>query len=160
MNPNLVKWCQASVQKYFSDLAIAGSIPIYFEGEDRQTDKQVEYVEVRAHGPDIHEVSKDTFRIDMLINILITTVKGGTNAWRNFEIAGVFQNACLADIPIFKLGNGPDDNPAEKVFCLPLRKDLSESMGVKFNNLGRVSTAANLIQSVVQAHYRLSFAGA
>jgi len=149
------KWFQASIQKHL--IAVAATLPItaYVEGEDRQTDDKLEFVEIRTNGPDILQVSKNVYRIDVLINVVITVKRSIKNTWRRHELSGIFMNAMTPEIDIYRLGNSVEDDKS-KFTCLPLRNDLSESMGVQFRDLGRLQTAADLTQTMLQGTYRIS----
>lgn len=154
LNKNWPKWFQASIRKACETIATANSIALHVEGEDRETDDLSEYVELRVHGPDVLEIARNQYRIDVTVNLLVTVKRSLKNMWRRHEIAGIFMSGLDPDISIYKLGNGPDDDKT-KLTCLMLRDSLGESMGLKYRDLGRLQTAADLIQAVVNGTYRI-----
>jgi hypothetical protein len=103
MNSNWVRWITASCIKHFDDGK--GSYSVFAEGDERQTDQLQNWAEVRIGGPNVEEVSKDYFRIDVEINILLTTVIDQTDAYAHQRLVGHF-HSLFSCINVFRYGDG------------------------------------------------------
>jgi hypothetical protein len=66
---NIVRWLFASISKHFNFMK--GDIPFYVEGE--QHAKEESSVELRLNGPFINHPIKNYWKIDLDINLLITS---------------------------------------------------------------------------------------
>ncbi len=145
------RWVWASFSKYFADRFETLQIPIYVEGDVRDTAKLSIFGEFRLDGPRISEKSKDYFRLFVSVNVLIQNKMDSPDTHRLHRVAGEAVAAFGRTISVFKLGNGGDDVPGELIVCMNRMDDKLNELRV--NHFGIVDTAAKLQQASVEAHY-------
>jgi hypothetical protein len=156
-NPHWPRWIFASAADHFRQAADGIELPILIEGVDeRETEKMCagNHVEFRLNGPAVTELSRGYFRLDVDVNLLLTSMMGGQvkNAYDIVQQAGVLLQAAGHPIPVHKFGNGPDDDQS-LVGCLTLRSGKRDAVRViHFGQLGR---SHRLRQCAVDARYHL-----
>jgi hypothetical protein len=146
----LGRWLVTSLATYFKPVADGLSLPYYIDGLDERSDEIVhaDHAEMRFTGPFIYERSKDYYKIQMVVNILLTRFMGmQSNSYYLVDWAGVFQQSMLTPLPVYKWGSGDD-----LLGCLMLENG-AES--VKIFHFGQISTTDRLRQSEVDALYRM-----
>lgn len=153
LQANWTRWIFATLSKHFNDAAVAASVPMFIEGQDRGTALLPEYFEFRMNGPRCHEVSRDYWHLDIEINILVIQKRNEKTNHRIFDLCGVILAACVHDIPAFKYGTGLNDNPTESLGCLTLSSHLDDNILV--THLGQLNPDLVEIQSAVETYYRL-----
>lgn len=125
MDTNLPRWSHASMAKFFSDLVATlpsdGRPRYHVEGvdEDEALDFQHDSILFRMVGPYAYGGSNTEwfkFEIQVLCTDIVQTTKD--RAWTVFQWAGVIQDAMLGPMPIYKFGDGPDDDRDVLVGCL------------------------------------------
>lgn len=152
INPHWSRWIKASVSKWFDDHK--GDVVMFFEGDDRATDETPEFVEVRMDGPRIKELSKNYFRLDVFINVLIQCHMNKSNVYSFEVLEGKVQAMFDPCIPVFKYGNGADDNSTVQIGTLVLKYSRPLDQ-LKSANFGQIDEAVRLQQATVEGHYRL-----
>lgn len=157
-NRALRKWIQASVAKYFKDVANAESpvIPCLIDGIETRSDAFMEApnrVEVRVNGPYTKRFSGcEMARV--FINILVSSMMDGAeeNVYKCDEILGVFHEAADADIPIFKYGSEVGDD--ESLYaCLKLISGKNDYLRVV--TFGQLQDNTRLRQGMVAGTYEV-----
>lgn len=151
---NWPRWVQASVGKHFKDVAIANSYPAIVEGIDERTTAFMESydrLEIRINGPFVKELSHNFWHFEVGANILIMSHMGGQlpNAYFGTEIAGRMAKAADEPIPVFKYGNGVDDDQS-LIGCLTLLRGSKES--VKVHQFGEINKEDRLRQTAVDVN--------
>ena len=152
MNRNWTRWIHASLSQYFTQYAKDNSLAFFIEASPRDTEGQFEWTELRWDGPAANEVSKNYWLLDVEINILISTSTTAPNSHRHKEIVGLIQAAYLADLQVYKYGDGQFDTQ-ELLGCLRLRSDVREAIFTSY--FGKIEVDVPLEQSTVEAHYRM-----
>jgi hypothetical protein len=151
VNGNIVRWVYASGAKHFSAIAARKGIPIYIEGDNRNTHDLSEYVEFRMDGPLIQIPAKGERYEFFDINVL-ASITQGRNLYRPQEVVGAIASGMTLTIPIYKLGDESQDD-GSKIGCLKFRRELDQN--IEINQFGIVRPDTNIIQHTVEGHYRL-----
>ena len=156
-NPHWPRWIFASAADYFKQTAAGINLPILIEGiDEREADKirANDHVEFRINGPAVTELSRGYFRLDVDVNLLLTSMMGGQthNAYDIVRQAGVFLQAAAGPISVLKWGDGPEDDET-LLGCLTLRTGKRDA--VRVIHFGQISRDDRLRQSAVDARYQL-----
>ena len=144
---NLPRWLFASLAKHLKDIADTNSIPFFVEGVyERESDfMEVSHAEFRVTGPNITEVSNGYYNVNIVANLLLTSImESEPTAYTIVQWGGIFQEALLDPIPIYKLGVGADDTGA-LIGCLQIKKAAS------LYHFGQISKTDRIRQSEVDA---------
>jgi len=156
-NPHWPRWIFASAADYFKQAADGIELPILIEGIDEreaETIRANDHVEFRLNGPAVTELSRSYFRLDVDVNLLLTSMMGGQtrNAYDIVRQAGVFLQAAAGPIPVFRWGEGLEDDQSS-LGCLTLRSGLQDA--VRVIHFGQISRDDRIRQSAVDARYHL-----
>lgn len=154
INPNWARWVKSSAVKWFADRVASNTLGFFMEGQDRRTMENRTYVEFRADGPNIKEVSKDYWHLDLVINILVVTIRNNADLYEHDRNVGLVAQTFTSGIPVWCYGDTTADNPAVQLGCLLLQADQRDR--VVISNYGQVKNDSRMIQSTVEGHYRLS----
>lgn len=145
IDQNWIRWIRASARIHF-DNAKQGK-PLLIDGENRNSIiGEDESAEFRIDGPDITKFNGE-YRLDVEINLLVEIKQDKRDLDKLPKIAGIFQAAFTDVIPVYKHGDGPDDNPTELIGCLELDGKVS------FNNFGVIDETNKMEQGTVDARY-------
>jgi len=134
MTKSLPKWCFASIAKHFIDLR--QSLPMFVEGQHRDTNKYTDYSEVRIDGPYCVESSRDYWTIDVVINILVGSTINDRDAYRYLKNSGIVLEAFTPNIKVFKLGTEVEDD-GTLLGCLYLKGTGRDSIIVTHSGLNK-----------------------
>ena len=156
-NPHWPRWIFASVADYFKQTAAGINLPILIEGIDEREAEKIranDHVEFRLNGPAVTELSRGYFRLDVDVNLLLTSMMGGQtrNAYDIVQQTGIFLQAAAGPIPVLKWGEGPEDDET-LLGCLTLRTGKRDA--VRVIHFGQISRDDRLRQSAVDARYQL-----
>lgn len=151
VDPNWARWIFASVSKHFDDRR--GNLPLYIEGQHRETRDLKNYLELRMDGPNWAEVSKGCWIGDVEINILISTAFDDNDYHRSHQFGGNIQ-AAFTNINAYKFGDGIEDTQ-EFLGCLRLKQDISGRDFIEFNYFGRRAIDDPIVQATVEGHYKI-----
>lgn len=152
INPNWIRWVKSSVVKFFYD-RLNDTVHFYLEGQDRRTMQHRTYVEFRIDGPDIKEVSKNFWHLDIEINLLIATIRTESDLYEHDRNVGLVSSVFQSGIPVFCYGDTDSDDPTVQLGCLLLKADSNEK--VVISNFGQVKDDSRMLQSTVEGCYRL-----
>jgi hypothetical protein len=145
------RWVFASVSKHFDDRK--GSIPLFIEGQHRDTNTLKDFAELRMDGPRYVEVSKGFWELRAEVNILIQSAKDDQNYHRNYDTIGIMRKAFTC-IEVLRYGTTvPDDGTV--VGYLKLLQDTQGRDFLEINNFGQVDPKRPLMQATVEGHYRM-----
>jgi len=147
---NIPRWMFASISKHFD--ARKQNEHLFIEGQDRLTNEETDWLELRMDGPSQKEVSKGCFQFDIEINVLLSSVMNEKDYHKIFKLVGVAAAAFTNTIDIFKLGNGVDDDDTF-LACARLRFENRES--VQISHFGQIDPDKRLVQATVEGHYRM-----
>lgn len=130
----------------------------FYEGGDRDPAlKEKESVEFRLDGPRCRQLGSNDWEVWVAINVLFTTTMNDRNTYRKYEIAGKIAAALTDPIPVYKFGDGPDDDRTVLIGCLEVIHDKFNRIQV--NHFGQIEKTIRLEQSTVEAHYRMYLTG-
>ena len=156
LNRNWIRWVKASVNWHFTNLqkdvvAAAQRIPLYIEGDERDTNDLADFAELRMDGPNIRQVQKDLYYLESEINVLIQSHLDPKDLYKVERSIGIFSLGFVM-IDIFKFGDGVQDD-GRHLGCMKLLKTLDEDIEVA--NFGIIRQDTRLMQSTIEGHYRL-----
>jgi len=156
MNKNWARWIFASIAKHFDDQAVIAALPLYIESAPAKQGHPEDWLELRIDGPNFSGRSKDEWGVTVEVNIVISSAKNGKNNYRFLTNEGLVCKWFVAEIPIFKLGNGVDDDQSF-ITCLQLITDDKAKLVV--SHFGQIDATTQLLQSTVEGHYHANLNG-
>lgn len=154
IDPNLSRWIWASCSKFFDDRK--GDLTIFFEGDDRDTAKLKDFIEFRMDGPRSRTISHNYTRHDVFINILVQSTMDSMDTHRFWRTVGLVQALFVPCIPVYKYGDGPDDDPSVMVGVLQIRNDGFNGEQLKVSAFGQVDPTVRVQQATIEANYRMN----
>lgn len=147
-NPHWPRWTFASVSKHFDDRR--QGLPLYIEGQHRNTREETDYLELRMDGPTLREVSKGCWKLRIEINILVSSAYDEEDYHRIHRNAGIVQAAFENAIDVYRFGTGVDDDQTY-VGCYKLLEDRRDAL--ELNHFGRIDIDTPIVQATVEGHY-------
>lgn len=150
MRKHWPRWIFASVSKYFFDTLTAQSVNVFVEGTDRDADALGDdHAEFRMDGPRIRELQANEHHIWIAVNMLFKANMNDGNFHRKHVLAGQIADAFISHIPLYKYGNGVDDDDSQ-FGCLTL---LDRPTGIQINHFGQIEQTVRVEQGTVEGHY-------
>jgi len=150
-NINWPRWIFASISKHFQNIADANDLYMHIEGVERSTNKQNKWIELRVDGPNIIELSKNYFRLDIEINILLSIDLDHEDFHKSQKFAGILANA-MTDICIYRYGDGVDDDDSF-LGILTLKQDAGDV--IRINNLGETMVDVQIVHGTIEGSYEM-----
>lgn len=140
MNKDWPRWIYSSVAVHFNDRK--EDIALYFDRYDRDTD----WAEFRLDGPFIEELSIGFWRVELTVNILITSFIGDDD-YKIHRMVGTIGEA-FTDICCYRYGD--DDSYLGSLSIVP-------TLGSKINitQFGNISPENRFRRSSVEAAFRM-----
>lgn len=149
LNQHWPRWVFASFSKWFSDLR--QGVDFFVEGEDRNTDSLENYFEFRMNGPVCTEISKDFWKLEAVVNILIVSKQNNRNIHTPHINVGIAAAAFTKCVPIYHYGNtGAWDDQAQ--FGV-MQLTTYEGEAIKITHIGQINPEVKAMQSMVQGYY-------
>ena len=102
-------------------------------------------------GPNITEISKNYFQVDIEINMLWSFIQDYENFHEPQRITGILM-AAMTNICIYRYGNSVADND-ELLGTLSLLQDKKNP--IRVNNFGQVRPDVKLMQGTVEGTFRM-----
>ena len=155
INKNWPRWVFASVSKHFDSRR--QGLPIFIEGQHRDTRALKDFIEVRMDGPQFTEISRNYWRIYFEVNILIQSTMDDNNYHRIHHNAGIVA-AAFTTIGLMAYGTGPDDDQ-EQWACANLLQDTSKRQHLDIFHFGQIDKQVKLMQATVEGHYETFLTG-
>lgn len=150
LEEHLPRWIAASVVVHMTTLI--ANIKVFVEETERDTFDNSEWVEIRFDGPHTTKWGPSFFKVEVDINLLISTSKDETDIYKHSRNIGLARKAMQQCIPVFRYGDGVDDT-GEQIGILSLRQDLDRRLRV--NRWGEVDKDLRLIQASVDGTYQM-----
>jgi len=151
INVNWYRWIFASVAKHFD--GVKGSYTLYIEGDERNTNEEQNFAELRMDGPFIKKPCKQIVYLDVEVNLLIQSIQDHTSLYAGLIAAGVFAAGFVDIIKVYKYGDGvPDDDSL--LGCLRLRDDRNNDT-IDLGNFGIIRPDTRITQLTIEGHYRM-----
>ena len=145
------RWFFASTSDHFNKQK--QTLPLFIEGQIRNTRGVKDFIELRMDGPQFTEVSKGYVRIYGEINILVSSVMDDKDYHRIHENVGIVASM-FTDIVIFRYGNRTGDD--QTVYgCWKLIQNLAKRQRVEIFHFGKVDAKNNIVQASVEGHYEM-----
>jgi len=149
---NWDRWIAASINKHFSTEAATYSLEMFVEGEERRTNDDRSYIELRHDGVWWREVSKDWWKGKIDINVLCVAVME-SDLYKINRMVGQVTAILAQCIPVYKYGPdaGDDDTQFGELQLLT-----SEGRdGHRIHKYGQIEPDVKLIQASVECSYRI-----
>jgi hypothetical protein len=146
INKNWPRWIFASLTKWFESQR--DGISLLIEGDEQESGELKNYFEFRMTGPTIWEQSKNYFKIEVVVNILVVHKLGQGNLHLFQDLIGKAAAAFVTNIPVMKYGTGADDDRTVLFDCL-----IRDSGPVDITQLGQVNPEVKEMQAMVQSTY-------
>lgn len=153
-DPNWARWIFASISRHFADAASVATIPLFIEGQHRDTRELKDFFELRVDGPNLREVSKGCWLLRVEINVLVQSTMDDDNYHRIHQNVGICSVAFDKVINVYRKGTGPFDDQSF-VGCLRLLQDRERRDYLEINHFGQIDVKTKLMQATVEGHYRM-----
>lgn len=154
INHNWPRWIFASVSKHFTDAMAEHEVPIFIEGQHRDTVELPEFVELRMDGPRTRQLSKGCWELRIEVNILVTFAMNDRDYHRPHQLVGYVAAAFKDAIIAYKKGNGPEDDQSV-LGCLQLLQNSATRDYLEINHFGQIDKRTDIIQATVEGHYKI-----
>jgi len=151
INAHWVRWIISSVNTHFN--SCKGSYTLYYEGDDRDTNDETDFAEVRVDGPFIKTPCKGLTYLDIEINLLIQSVVDPENLYQGLVTLGQFATGFTRTINVLKNGTGDDDD-GTLLGCLTQRDRRTDDT-IDIGNFGIIRPDSRITQHTLEGHYRL-----
>lgn len=156
MDQYLARWTHISIQQYFKTIAAGIPLPLFVEGFDERTEatQRVNHAELRLTGPNVSNPSSNYWTVEAEVNILLHDYMESASAdvYSILRWSGIFQDAMLDPIPIYK--RGPDAGDDDSLIgCLVARN--REPKAVMVYHFGQMDKDDRLRQSEIDCLYKL-----
>lgn len=155
LNKNWPRWVFASISKHFDDRR--QGLPLFIEGQSRDTLSLKDFIELRMDGPQFTEVSRNYWRIYCEVNMLVQSTMDDNNYHRIHTNVGIVA-AAFTGIELFKYGTSPSDNQ-ERWGCLSLLQDTSKRQHLDIFHFGQIDKQTQIMQASVEGHYETYLKG-
>lgn len=149
LNPNWDVWIQRSVAKHFSDRL--SSYQVFIEGQERSNSK--EWIEVRLEGPSYNQLSKDNFKIDVTVNILVLVTEQDDRL-RPHIIAGDVASNYDRCLNMYKYGDPADNVLNDSSFLTSIYLQSRGGVGVQKIYFGKTDPETQIHQVMLEGHYQ------
>ena len=157
MDKNWPRWMKAGMLKYFVGVVQEqNGVTCYLETAEH-IDKNGNFItkldtwaEARFNGPVTTPITETEFHHAAIVNFLISTKLDQSNFYNHDRTVGLVYEAFINSIPIFKLGDGPDDDQS-LLGCFQLEAD--NKFAIQVAHFGQLDVDVKLTQSIIEAHY-------
>lgn len=147
MNESWPKWVKASIAKYFSS-----GLPtekFLLEGDDATLTDDLPRYELRINGPDINKLSKNTFKLEVGINILVVSLKSKEDLYKHEKQVGKALVLFTSNLPLYKYGDAAEDTGAFWA-CLSAVSEINVING------GESTGTPVVVQSAIECQYKVT----
>ncbi len=146
---NWDRWIFASVSKHFDDNK--QGFKLFIEGNDYDLSTETNYFEFRMNGPMLREMSKDFWKLEIVVNILVVSKRDDRSIHTIHSNVGIAAAAFTKCIPVFKYGSSDDDDRTIQLGVLEL--DTRGQLGIEISHFGQVGPDTKEMQSWVEGSY-------
>lgn len=148
---NIPRWITLSIQKYVNDSR--HDIPMYVEGQQRSTNEQASYIELRIDGPTSCIIgSAIDYKFSVGVNVLVSITYDEKDTLKIQNICGIIAQVLQQDICVFKYGPTADLDNKDYVGTLQSSK---EDKDVAINYFGQLEPTSLKYDATVEAHYEM-----
>lgn len=151
MNQNWNRWVYASCADYFE--TNKGSYNLCLDNDRVNKNDFDLWVDLAVVGPSVEELSRNYYRLDVTIMLVLTEIPNDQDAYRLRQMVGYFASL-FGTIPIYRYGLTDDvENNDSLLGCLQLNGK------VEVNNFGEPSPDTKLMQATVRGNFRMYLEG-
>lgn len=129
----------------FLHISTVSNLKIYIDGQDRDTSKFPEFIEVRYDGPFLRTAGKDSWLLEYDINLLVQT-EAGKNIYAIEKVCGKLYSKLTQDISIISSGS--------VIACSTLKTNFRQKLQI--NRFGRIEPDVNILQATVEARHEFN----
>jgi len=151
INIDWPRWTVASILQHFHSQR--GDNALYLEGDERDTNKERAWAELRVDGPFFTNPCKGLHYIDVEINVLVQAHMDLEDLYAGLRIAGFFTSLFTNAITVRKYGDGVNDDDT-LLGCLIARTDRSHDT-IDLSQFGIIRPDTRLKQYTIEGHYRM-----
>lgn len=148
---NWPRWIIASIAQHFN--AGRQGLVMFLEGEDHEENIS-DYIELRIDGPYILELSRKYYQLDVEINVFVMSSKNAEDLYKIYRDCGTVAACFSGAIPVFKLGDGIDDDQS-LLGCLVMPRTKDQREALRISHFGQVSAVTPILRSSVEGHYQM-----
>ncbi len=145
-----MRWIYTSINTHFQNNK--GTLPMYFEGDERTLQDEAEFYELRIDGPSILQTQKGFYFLDIEVNVLVQAHMDDKKLYNLQTAVGPIIKAFENTICIYRYGDGNFDDDS-LLGVMHLRRQLDETIAV--NNFGIIKEDSRLQQTTIEGHYRM-----
>lgn len=146
------RWLFASVSRHFSDHR--QTLPIFIEGQHRDTRNERDFMELRMDGPQYTELTKGNWHLYLEVNVLVQSIMDDVNYHRVERGIGIAVQA-FTDILVYKYGNQVEDT-GDFLGCLKLIQDVRSRERIQVYRFGQIEEGVKLEQASIEGHYEMN----
>jgi hypothetical protein len=153
VDPNWTRWITTNIYKHFFTV-LNDNLPVYLEGQNRQTEGKKTYAEIRLNGPTVDRLSPRTFKLYISINILVAFIKATEDNLYDFDSAiGLALSSIPTSFQIMKLGDRFEDDQTE-LGCLKQRPEVGKEM-IEVTRYGQADPTIRLQEATLEVSYEM-----
>jgi hypothetical protein len=152
MNSNWPRWIYASITDHFAQ---GQSLPVFVEGQPRETWEDGELIEVRINGPHFIQGSASEWKAEVELNVLVQCPFNVSDLHRIHRLVGSIASL-FGQIQIFKFGSGVLDDQS-LLGCLVIKPNPITGRLITTNHYGQAENEKSLLQAEVEASFEVTF---
>lgn len=153
-NKNWSRWVHASIGDHFATHFSAESVPLFIEGQHRDTNTEQHWAELRIDGPRLTEISKGCWLFRVEVNILLSSMMDDSNYHTIQQNVGI-AHAGFTSINVYRYGLGGGENDDSFLGCLQLIQNKFSRDYLETNQFGQIDVKTNVLQATVEGHYKM-----
>lgn len=147
---NYTRWFTASILKEIDEHR--QDVPLYVEGQERQTQNVPAWIEARIDGPlQRPSGSFDDWTFELEIDLLCSTKFDSNYIYKPQELLGIGAYLLTRDFRVYKLGDKPGDDQS----FLGLLQLQGKLTGVHNFTFGQIEETTKIIQGTVHGNYKM-----
>lgn len=148
MNKKWTIWVYASIANHFSALATANEVPLFVEGQFRDTKDLSLFAEQNILGLAFYQEDANTYTMELNVAIILhETMKENPNMYTIPRLIGIFLEG-FTSVPIKTYG----ETVIRQLTCLQV-----ESGAIKVTNLGQINPKDQHQVTLMTCEYRVTF---
>jgi hypothetical protein len=151
MNSNWPRWIFASITDHFVQ---GQSLPVFVEGQPRETWDDGELIEVRINGPHFIQSSASEWKAQVDLNVLVQCPFNVSDLHRVHRIVGDVASL-FGQIQIYKFGPGTGDDQ-NLIGCLTLIPNPITGRLITINHYGQAENEKMLLQAEIESSFEVT----
>jgi len=144
---HLPRWSAIAFNK--AVFAVAGSTPVYLEGDERTTNCEENFFEVRLDGPDLTRQTKSETEWEVTVDVLANCKIDPRDHYAVERLLGTALMAFTDTVLVKRWGDGDEDDDSS-VGCFQLDGKIT------VNKFGIVDKDTRIVQATIAATYKMS----